>query len=106
MYWPLIFGCRGFFFGLALDWMDANQLGRRNLTPDAFRLLLGRRYNRVKKAAGFQSAGPGRGKTIDQIDPVFTADRLAAEHGESRQAIAQIAGVFGWGNGCNRVKNG
>lgn len=23
------------------DWIDANQLGRRNLTPDAFKLLLG-----------------------------------------------------------------
>ena len=36
----------------ALDWMDAHQLGRRNLTPDARRLLLGRRYNRVKKGDG------------------------------------------------------
>ena len=26
--------------------------------------------------------------------------------GKSRDAIARIAGVFGWGNGCNRMKNG
>jgi hypothetical protein len=45
-------------------------------------LLRGRRYNRVKKAQGFQEAGPGRGKTLDQNEPVFsTADRLAKEHG-------------------------
>ena len=31
----------------AMDWMDANQLGRRNITPDQFTLLLGRRYNRA-----------------------------------------------------------
>jgi hypothetical protein len=34
----------------AEDWIDKNQLGRRNLTADAFTLLLGRRYNRAKKA--------------------------------------------------------
>jgi hypothetical protein len=28
----------------AMDWMDANQLGRRNLKPDQFTLLLGRQY--------------------------------------------------------------
>ena len=36
----------------AMDWMDANQLGRRNITPDQFTLLLGRRYNRAKKSHG------------------------------------------------------
>ena len=36
------------------DWMDANQLGRRNLTPDAFKMLLGRRYNRMKQPLGGQ----------------------------------------------------
>lgn len=33
----------------ALDWMDANQLGRRNLTPEQMSLLRGRIYNRSKK---------------------------------------------------------
>ena len=36
----------------AMDWMHANQPGRRNITPDQFTLLLGRRYNRAKKANG------------------------------------------------------
>jgi hypothetical protein len=33
-----------------MDWMDANQLGRRNLTNDQRSYLRGRRYNRTKKA--------------------------------------------------------
>lgn len=38
----------------------------------------------MKKAQGFQAAGPGRGKTLDQNDPVFsTADILAKQHGVS-----------------------
>ena len=31
------------------DWMDANQLGRRNLTEDQWQISIGRRYNREKK---------------------------------------------------------
>ena len=31
--------------------LSARVRGRRNLTPDAFTLLLGRRYNRAKKKA-------------------------------------------------------
>lgn len=82
----------------ALDWMDAHQLGRRNLSPSTRKLLLGRRYNRVKKAPGFQEAGPGRGKTLDQNDPVFspqesTAAKLAKEHGVS-EATVKRAGKF------------
>jgi hypothetical protein len=34
----------------AKDCMDKTQLGRRNLTPDPYTLILGRRYNRAKKA--------------------------------------------------------
>lgn len=34
----------------ALDWIDANQLGRRNLSPEQMSLLRGRIYNRSKKA--------------------------------------------------------
>jgi hypothetical protein len=69
-----------------MDWMDANQLGRRNLTPDAFRLALGRRYNCLKKAQG------GDRKSKDQIEPISTAAKLAAEEigadvGVTRQAV-------------------
>lgn len=73
----------------AMDWMDANQLGRRNLTPDAFKLALGRRYNRTKKANG--QRGPEK---LDQIDPAkSTAAKLAAEHSVS-EATVKRAGSF------------
>ena len=72
----------------AADWIDANQLGRRNLTPDSFRLLLGRRYNRIKK-------NPGRPDKLPQNEGVKgeTAERLAEEHGVSR-ATVERAGKF------------
>ncbi len=71
----------------AADWIDANQLGRRNLTPDAFKLLLGRRYNRAKKAQ--TDGGKGTAKqTVDQIDPrLSTAQSLAQTHGVSEATV-------------------
>ncbi|MBF0400746.1 MAG: hypothetical protein HQL90_08260 [Magnetococcales bacterium] len=55
------------------DWIDANQLGRRNLSPDAFKLLLGRRYNRVKKATAGAPVGNGNAKKqLDQFDPIVS----------------------------------
>jgi len=73
----------------AMDWMDANQLGRRNLKPDQFTLLLGRRYNRAKKREG-------RPVKLDQNDPVLsetTAAKIAREHGVG-EATVKRAGQF------------
>jgi N6-adenosine-specific RNA methylase IME4 len=39
----------------AEDWIDKNQLGRRNLTHDSFRLLLGRRTIRAKAGQGYRT---------------------------------------------------
>lgn len=36
----------------AMNWIDENQLGRRNLDPDMMALLRGRIYNRTKQAHG------------------------------------------------------
>ena len=38
----------------ACDWIDANQLGRRNLAPEVMSMLRGRRYNRTKQKLGGQ----------------------------------------------------
>ncbi len=66
----------------AADWIDKNQLGRRNLTPDQMSLLRGRRYNRAKKQ------GERTDLTLDQNDTkLHTADRLAKEHGVSPATI-------------------
>lgn len=72
----------------ALDWMDCHQLGRRNLTPDARKLLLGRRYNRLKGDVGVR--GPQK---LDQNDPSSTAAKIANEHGVS-EATVKRAGQF------------
>ena len=68
-----------------MDWMDANQLGRRNLTPDQRSILRGRRYNRTKKSM----ADAGSMKALDKVSeaPVRTAEALAAQHGVSEKTI-------------------
>jgi hypothetical protein len=69
----------------ALNWIDANQLGRRNLKPQLYSLLRGRLYNRAKKRGfkGNQHSGS------DQNDPKLdtTAERIASQHGVSEPTI-------------------
>jgi len=72
----------------AADWIDANQLGRRNLNPDQASLLRGRRYNRLKKAQNDGGKGT-RKTTVAQSEPRFTADILAKQHGVSRATIVR-----------------
>lgn len=73
----------------AMDWMDANQLGRRNLTPDQRSLLRGRRYNRTKKSVPNPSGVGGKsGKLLsDKVAPINTAATLADQHGVSERTI-------------------
>ncbi|KAB2949486.1 MAG: hypothetical protein F9K17_02730 [Phycisphaerae bacterium] len=65
----------------AADWIDANQLGRRNLTPDQAALLRGRRYNRLKKPRG------GDRRSKGQNAPLNVASRLAGKHGVDPSTI-------------------
>lgn len=75
------------------DWIDANQLGRRNLTPDQSRLLRGRRYNRAKKT--HSQAGAIGGASSGQSDHRLakTAESLAKQHGVSEKTIRRDAKV-------------
>ena len=76
----------------AEDWIDKNQLGRRNLTADAFTLLLGRRYNRAKRAQG--GTGSNQHTQSGQNDhSAKTASKLAAEHAVSEKTVRR-AGKF------------
>ena len=75
----------------AEDWIDANQLGRRNLSPDQRALILGRRYNRQKRRQG--GTGANQYMQTDQTDTSATADKLAAEHGVSAPTVKR-AGAF------------
>ena len=73
----------------AADWIDRNQLGRRNLSKQDYKMLLGRRYNRAK----FQ--GNRTDLTSDQNDQksVSTSARLASEHGVG-EATVRRAGEY------------
>lgn len=67
----------------ALDWIDKNQLGRRNLTPEQVSLIRGRRYNRADKAQGKRTD-----LTSGQNVPKLTAaETLAEQHGVSERTI-------------------
>ena len=71
-----------------MDWMDANQLGRRNLTRDQFTLLIGRRYNRVKKAVGAPVGNSNAANQIGQIVHIErTAETLAADYGVTERTV-------------------
>jgi ParB-like chromosome segregation protein Spo0J len=66
----------------AADWIDRNQLGRRNLSRQDYKLLLGRRYNRAKKAAH-------RPENVEKVTtlPERTSERLAKEHGVTEKTV-------------------
>lgn len=59
-------------------------LGRRNITPDQFTLLLGRRYNRAKKAQGGRA---DRDFGTVKVTTPNTAEKLAKEHGVSEKTV-------------------
>lgn len=70
----------------AADWIDANQLGRRNLSPEQMSLLRGRRYNRTKKAE--HDGGKGKTRSGGQnVHQSTTAESLAAQHGVDEKTI-------------------
>lgn len=77
----------------ALDWIAKNQLGRRNLSPENFKLLLGRRYNAAKKTK--HDGGKGQKRSGGQIvhHSEKTSERLAREHGVDEKTVRR-AGKF------------
>jgi len=71
----------------AMDWMFANQLGRRNLTTDQRSDLRGRRYNLTKKTKAEAGAQGGSSKSQNDTCLPDTATTLAEQHGVSRATI-------------------
>lgn len=69
----------------ASDWIDRNQLGRRNLSPQQASLLRGRRYNRVKKPND-GSRGNQHTKATDKMSAA-SAEAIAAQHGVDEKTI-------------------
>jgi ParB family chromosome partitioning protein len=74
----------------ALAWIEDNQLGRRNLTPESFAYYIGRKYDRAKKAQG----GTGANQYVQSGQNVqsATADTIASEHGIDEKTVRRNAG--------------
>jgi protein gp37 len=69
----------------AEDWIDRNQLHRRNLNPNGASLLRGRIYNRTKKTMA--EAGAMKGKASDKLSEAQTAKELATDYGVTSRTI-------------------
>lgn len=68
-------------------WIIENQLGRRNLTPDQFKLFLGRKYNRLKKSQGGTGANQHNEQNRQNDGSAHTSNTLAGEHGVSSRTV-------------------
>jgi site-specific DNA-cytosine methylase len=71
----------------AMDWMDKNQLGRRNLSQDMMSYIRGRMYERTKKAAHRPEKG---GQNV----PLKTAEKIAEQTGVTDRTIKRDAQYF------------
>ncbi len=71
------------------DWIDRNQLGRRNLHPDVASLLRGRIFNREKQKVGRPRTDPkmSQSETIKNSNKSDTSTKLADKFGVSRATV-------------------
>lgn len=72
-----------------IEWIIANQLGKRNLTDEEKSFLRGKRYRAEKKARG--GTGANQHKQSAQNEQSATAERLAAEYNTSPATIRRDA---------------
>ena len=70
----------------AEDWIDRNQAGRRNATPEQLSLIRGRRYNRAKRKQGGTGANQYE-QTGQNVQSAMTAEVLADQHGVDEKTI-------------------
>jgi N6-adenosine-specific RNA methylase IME4 len=66
----------------ALDFIDANQLSRRNLTDEQKRIIIGRRYNAIKNTQGGDRKSKGKDCTL-----INSAQILAEENNISKRTV-------------------
>ncbi len=77
----------------AIAWICKNQAGRRNLTPEEFSYLIGKRYEAEKKSVGApkKSGNPKSDLELGQIDPIIdfkrTSDQIAKEYGIGEASV-------------------
>ena len=75
----------------ALAWICKNQLGRRNLSPERKKFLLGKEYESTKLAAGAPLGSKHGIRKCGQNDHIFTesrtCQRIASEHGVGEKTV-------------------
>lgn len=74
-------------------WMERNQLGRRNLTRDDFRLVLGRLYNRMKRPVGGRPDNPSPERTRERLAKEFGVDARTVDRAGAFQLAAEKLGI-------------
>ena len=88
----------------ALAWICKNQLGRRNLSPERKKFLLGKEYESTKLAVGGQPGNCNKVNRCDQNDHIDsekrTCERITVEHGVGsatvRRAEKYASLPIGW----------
>lgn len=75
----------------ALAWICKNQLGRRNLSPERKKFLLGKEYESTKLAVGAPLGSKHGIRKCGQNDHIFTesrtCQRIASEHGAGEKTV-------------------
>jgi len=70
------------------SWMDENQIGRRNLHPKHFKILLGRIYNRKKKAQGAPKGNANRAENkVPKSGTLKTHEQVASQFGVGKNTV-------------------
>jgi hypothetical protein len=79
-------------------WIIANQLGRRNLTPERMEVYISQLYRAAKKSSGFEEGNPGyemRDNAQGQNDLAHksnkTAKKVGEQVGKSEKTVRRIA---------------
>ena len=86
----------------AIAWICKNQLGRRNLTPQQFKYLIGQQYDAEKLAERFRGnqytsvERSGCGQNVHNQNPERTAEKIARENNLNEKYVRR-AGHFAQG---------
>ncbi len=81
----------------AIDWIEDNQLGRRNLTADQFAYFIGRKYARTTRGLGGPRVITNDQRPVGQNDPLLDvvskriSAEVAAEHGIGEKTVRRAA---------------
>lgn len=78
----------------AEDWIDTNQLGRRNLSPDAASRIRGRVYNRTRKPVGAPEGNANAEKQIGKTCHFVSDDTLQTDVVCKHHAPKKLVDLF------------